>query len=65
MIEALLLDLSGVLYEGDSIIPGALQAVERVQCSGLEVRFITNTSQQTRANLLQRLCDFNFVIQEN
>lgn len=65
MIEALLLDLSGVLYEGDSMIPGALQAVERVQYSGLEVRFITNTSQQTRANLLQRLCDFNFVIQES
>ena len=48
MIEALLLDLSGVLYNTDTIIPGALQAVEVAQRSGLEVRFVTNTSQVMR-----------------
>ena len=31
MIEALLLDLSGVLYNGDTLISGALQAVELAQ----------------------------------
>jgi HAD superfamily hydrolase (TIGR01458 family) len=65
MTDALLLDLSGVLYDGDSIIPGALQAVERVQNSELEVRFITNTSQKTRASLLQHLRAFGFVVEEN
>lgn len=55
MIESLLLDLSGVLYDGDQAIPGAREAVARAQCSGLEVRFITNTSQKTRGNLLQHL----------
>ena len=44
MTEALLLDLSGVLYDGEECIPGALEAVERVQRSALAVRFITNTS---------------------
>jgi len=53
------------LYDGDSIIPGALQAVERVQGSGLEVRFITNTSQKTRASLLQHLRAFGFVVEES
>lgn len=65
MIEALLLDLSGVLYDGDAIVPGALRAVERVQRSRLELRFITNTSQETRANLLQHLRAFNFVIEQS
>lgn len=62
MIEALLLDLSGVLYDSDTIIPGALQAVELAQRSGLEVRFVTNTSQKTRMDLLQHLRAFNFAV---
>jgi len=65
MIEALLLDLSGVLYNGDTIIPGALQAVELAQRRGLEVRFVTNTSQKTRMNLLQHLRTFNFAVDES
>jgi len=64
MIEALLLDLSGVLYDSDEIIPGALQAVERVQRSGLEVRFITNTSQKTREDLLHHLRTLEFVVEQ-
>jgi ribonucleotide monophosphatase NagD (HAD superfamily) len=48
MAKALLLDLSGVLYDGDVLLPGALEAVRRVQGSDLEVRFITNTSQRCR-----------------
>ena len=31
MIDSLLLDLSGVLYDGDAVITGALKAVERAQ----------------------------------
>lgn len=65
MIDALLLDLSGVLYDGGSIIPGARQAVQRVQASDLQVRFITNTSQQTRANLLRHLQALDFVVDQS
>jgi HAD superfamily hydrolase (TIGR01458 family) len=64
MFEALLLDLSGVLYDGDTLIPGALEAVERAQHSGIELRFITNTSQKTRANLLQHLHNLGFTLSE-
>ncbi len=64
MVEALLLDLSGVLYDGDEVIPGAREAVRRVQASGLPVRFITNTSQKTRAQLLAHLRQFGFALQE-
>jgi len=65
MIGALLLDLSGVLYDGDTPVPGAVEAVERVQGSGLEVRFITNTSQKTRNKLLQHLHNLDFAVEED
>ncbi len=62
MADALLLDLSGVLYDGDEVIPGAREAVARVQASGLQVRFITNTSQKTRARLLAHLRGLGFEV---
>jgi HAD superfamily hydrolase (TIGR01458 family) len=65
MAEALLLDLSGVLYDGASVIPGALEAVERVQDSALEIRFITNTSQRTRASLLAHLRSLGFAVDKS
>jgi HAD superfamily hydrolase (TIGR01458 family) len=65
MMDALLLDLSGVLYDGDALIPGAVAAVERVQRSSLDVRFITNTSQKTRASLLAHLASLGFNLKEH
>ena len=65
MVAALFLDLSGVLYDGASLIPGALEAVERAQRSPLEVRFITNTSQKTRVSLLNHLRDLGFKVEES
>lgn len=60
MTDALLLDLSGVLYDGNEVIAGAREAVARVQASGLQVRFITNTSQKTRELLLSHLHGLGF-----
>ena len=64
MIEALLLDLSGVLYEGDTVIPGAIEAVASAQRSDLELRFITNTSQTTGDRLLRHLHGMGFELDE-
>lgn len=47
MFKALFFDLSGVLYEGEYAIPGAVEAVKRAQASGLAIRFVTNTSRKT------------------
>jgi len=64
MVDALFLDLSGVLYNGKTLIPGAREAVERVQRSTLEVRFVTNTSQKTRPDLLTHLHSLGFTVQD-
>lgn len=59
-VEALLLDLSGVLYVGEEALPGALEAVGRAQRAGLPLRLITNTTRQPRERILARLNTLGF-----
>ncbi len=53
--QALLLDLSGVLYEGDHVIDGAAATVRRARDQGLALRFVTNTATQPAAAIEDKL----------
>lgn len=55
MIRHVLLDLAGVIYDGDRPIPGAIDAVARLRDAGLGIRFLTNTTRTPRRDLLRRL----------
>lgn len=55
MIEGILLDLGGVLYVGEAPLPGARDAVARLHDAGLPLRYITNTTRQSRRALLAKL----------
>lgn len=55
MVKAVLLDLAGVLYDGERAVPGAATAVARLRRSGLPVRFLTNSTRQPRRVLIARL----------
>ncbi len=48
-------DLSGVLYDGEALIPGAVETVEAVRSLGMTLRFVTNTATQSRAQILRKL----------
>lgn len=63
-IEALLLDLSGVLYEGDKPIEGAVGAVESLK-KRYPMRFITNTTRKTRREVHEKLRKMGFDIDES
>uniref|UniRef100_A0A8C5WK31 Phospholysine phosphohistidine inorganic pyrophosphate phosphatase n=1 Tax=Leptobrachium leishanense TaxID=445787 RepID=A0A8C5WK31_9ANUR len=68
-VKAVLLDVSGVLYDsggpaGGTAIPGSVQAVNRIRESGLKLRFCTNESQATRGQFVQKLQKFGFSISE-
>ncbi|MDX1696585.1 MAG: TIGR01458 family HAD-type hydrolase [Ketobacteraceae bacterium] len=65
MLKAILFDLSGVLYDGDQVIDGAVDAIERVQDTSLDIRFITNTSQKTRQRILDGLKEMGFSISDS
>lgn len=65
-IKAVLFDLDGVLYIGDQIIPGALEAVAQLRAAGMAVRFVTNTSTLSLHALQAKLnaLGFNLVPEE-
>ena len=62
-VRAIFFDLSGVLYVGDEPVPGAVKALQQVQASDLALRFVTNTSRKTRAQLLSDLAALGFDIE--
>ena len=63
MYRAVLMDMGGVLYQGRKAIPGALEALERLRGSGLALRFVTNTSRQSRRQVLAMLSELGFSIE--
>ncbi len=62
MIKGILLDLSGTLHVGDEALPGAKNAVAKLQRQGLALRFVTNTSRKSRAILHRQLEAMGFTI---
>jgi HAD superfamily hydrolase (TIGR01458 family) len=64
LVRAVLLDIDGVLYVEDAPIPGAADAVQRLRDAGLELRFVTNTTNRSRAATLARLQSLGFAVGE-
>jgi HAD superfamily hydrolase (TIGR01458 family) len=60
-VKALLCDIGGVLYVGDSPIEGAIEAVARLKME-YKVRFLTNTTQKTGAQVVKNLRAMGFDI---
>jgi HAD superfamily hydrolase (TIGR01458 family) len=54
-LDALLVDLDGVLYVEERVVPGAVEAVEELRRSGLQLRFVTNTTSRPRRSIVDRL----------
>lgn len=52
---ALLIDLDGVVYEGDSVVPGAVEALAWLRTRNVPHLFLTNTSSRSRGALVERL----------
>jgi HAD superfamily hydrolase (TIGR01458 family) len=59
-LDALLLDLDGVLYVEGEPIAGAGEAVARLRAAGLGLRFVTNTTARSRRQTLARLQALGF-----
>ncbi|WP_348629154.1 TIGR01458 family HAD-type hydrolase [Mesorhizobium sp. WSM3859] len=51
----MLLDLLGVVYDGDTPIPGAAAAIERLRKAGLPLRFVSNTTRSPRSKIIAQL----------
>ncbi|MCP4317788.1 MAG: TIGR01458 family HAD-type hydrolase [Hyphomicrobiales bacterium] len=65
MIKGVLLDLSGVIYVGNQVLPGTLEAIARLRDAGLPVRFLTNTTRTPKNGILRRLRAMGLSIAED
>ena len=63
--RGLLLDLEGVLHQGDVPIPGAVEALRDLQQSGLAIRYLTNTTTRPRRAIAARLQALGFAVETN
>lgn len=63
-VKGVLLDIAGVLHDGDAAVPGAVQALEVLRAAGLPLRLITNTSRRSKHMMLERLRGMGFDVAE-
>lgn len=61
LIKGILCDIGGVLYVGDTPYPGAVEAINRFKAT-YPIRFLTNTTQKTGAQVVSNLQKMGFDI---
>jgi HAD superfamily hydrolase (TIGR01458 family) len=61
-MAAILLDVDGVLHVSGVPIPGAVDAVKRLRAAGHRIRFVTNSTTMSRAQLGEQLRAIGFAI---
>lgn len=64
-LKLVLLDLDGTLYLGDQAIPGAASAVATLRQQGLQLRFLTNTTTKSQAELVAHMRAMEFVLESH
>ena len=64
-LNGILFDLDGVVFQGQSLIPGSKKILCELQDSGIPYRFITNTTRMTKNNLAAMLCDMGLMVNQN
>jgi len=57
-IKGFLLDIDGVIYIENQLIPGAVETVNWLRRQGFPLRFLTNTTMQSRDALVAKLTRF-------
>lgn len=63
-MAAILLDVDGVLHVSGEPIPGAVDAVRRLRTSGHRLRFVTNSTIMSRAQLAEMLRGMGFTLED-
>src|SRR5437016_11043198 len=57
-LRGILFDLDGVIYNAETLIPGAPEALGWVSERGIPRRFVTNTTSRPRRALVEKLAAF-------
>jgi HAD superfamily hydrolase (TIGR01458 family) len=63
--QLIMFDLDGTLYTGNQAIPGAVEAISQLRTQGFQLRFITNTTTKSQAELVAQMRGFNFELESS
>ena len=63
-IKGILIDLEGVLYNDNELIPGSIEVIKELKKNNIKLRFLTNTTTSPRKIILNKLLNFGFDIEE-
>jgi len=63
-IKGVLLDIDGVLYTGDTPVPGAAESIRFLKENQIPFRCISNTTQKSRASISRKLGGYGLKIPE-
>ncbi|KAI9306119.1 HAD-like domain-containing protein [Cunninghamella echinulata] len=64
-IKALLIDLSGTIHIDSKVIPGAIEAIEKLRTNNIPFKFATNTTKVSSKKLVEKLNNIGFNISPN
>ncbi|MBD3676122.1 MAG: TIGR01458 family HAD-type hydrolase [Planctomycetaceae bacterium] len=64
-VQALLIDIAGVISINGEAVPGAPEALKRLRDRKLPLRFVTNTTRKTQHDLVTRLQQQGFDLESN
>lgn len=64
-MQALLIDLDGVIYQGDEAIAGAADCVQWLQQSAVPHLFLTNTTSRPRRAICAKLAAMGISVAED
>jgi NagD protein len=64
MRASYIIDMDGVIYQGNLLLPGAVEFVGRLQQGGHSFLFLTNNSQWTPRDLQHRLARLGIAVEE-
>lgn len=65
MAQGLLIDMDGVIYGGDTLIPGADKFIAELLKRDIPFMFMTNNSQRTRLDAVRKLARMGISVTEN
>ena len=64
MKQGYLIDMDGVVYRGNELVPGADRFVSLLRSRGVPFRFLTNNSQRTRRDVAAKLARMGIEVEE-
>lgn len=64
-IKAALIDLSGTLHIEDEPTPNAIEALKRLRQINLHIKFVTNTTKESKETLYNRLKNIGFELEKS